>query len=287
MPVSNATATAISNTELQLAWQDNADDEEYFEIWMGSDPQNTTIRLGTVRKDQTSEPINALVPDTRYCFEIRAVNSAGYQPVSLLTKPCARTLPDRIDFGQVQIANVPGVDNTLCAGIVPDVRLHAFFDRDGDGLINALPSGGLNKPGPAGMVPDVNHTPAWRIFSTNRYAPGANMVLIGDMFPCGGHDPQFVALHMFWDGGENVTPVLFMAGNYRERTGPSNELFGTVMTQEELSARLRFDRESGSVVGQINRPVEFFVEIPNTGVSFHSAAQVAIDFTSGVKVQHE
>ena len=67
------TATAISSSEIRVAWADNSNNEDGFRV---SEMEGT----GTVAADTTSFVVNGLLPATRKCFAVESFNLAGSSP---------------------------------------------------------------------------------------------------------------------------------------------------------------------------------------------------------------
>jgi len=88
---SNLTARAKSSSQIDLRWQDNADNEDGFKIerkaWFGGE-WGEIKRVGS---KTTTYSDAGLRPDTVYYYRVRAYNSAGYSSysneVSCLTPP--------------------------------------------------------------------------------------------------------------------------------------------------------------------------------------------------------
>ncbi|MFC7000019.1 fibronectin type III domain-containing protein [Rufibacter roseus] len=94
---SNLTATAISNTEINLAWTDNSTNETGFEIERSSDGENFTS-LHTTTAGVVTYPDQPLTATTRYYYRVRALGNAansGYSNIADATtlepKPLAPT----------------------------------------------------------------------------------------------------------------------------------------------------------------------------------------------------
>jgi cysteine-rich repeat protein len=74
---SDLTATAVSSNQIDLTWQDNADNEEGFYIWR----YNSSIgwrQIDIVSSDTTGYSNTGLSPSTTYIYAIYAYNSAGF-----------------------------------------------------------------------------------------------------------------------------------------------------------------------------------------------------------------
>jgi cysteine-rich repeat protein len=74
---SDLTATAVSSNQIDLTWQDNADNEEGFYIWRN----NSSIgwrQIDIVSSDTTGYSNTGLSPSTTYIYAIYAYNSAGF-----------------------------------------------------------------------------------------------------------------------------------------------------------------------------------------------------------------
>lgn len=75
---SGLSATAVSETEIQLRWSDNSNNEDGFRIYEKKGScSGDFVALGTVSKGTTSELIVGLAPGTTACYKITAFNQAG------------------------------------------------------------------------------------------------------------------------------------------------------------------------------------------------------------------
>lgn len=74
---SNLTATAVSCSQINLFWTDNANNETRFDIERGTDGINFTL-IATVGADVTTYSNSNLNASTSYYYRVRAYNSAGY-----------------------------------------------------------------------------------------------------------------------------------------------------------------------------------------------------------------
>jgi hypothetical protein len=80
---SNLTATAVSSTQINLAWTDNAVNETGFTIQRATNPNfngATTITLNGA--NQTAYNNTGRAPNTTYFYRVRAFNPLGVSPWS-------------------------------------------------------------------------------------------------------------------------------------------------------------------------------------------------------------
>jgi len=78
---SNLTATAASQTQVNLTWQDNATNETGFKIERSTDGTNFT-QIATVGANATTYSDSGLSSGTAYYYRVRATNAAGDSPYS-------------------------------------------------------------------------------------------------------------------------------------------------------------------------------------------------------------
>ena len=87
----NLSATAFSYSQINLAWEDNADNEASFEIersTTGSGGPFTALAAVPANTETYSD--NGLTPESEYCYRVRAVNAIGesaYTDVACATTP--------------------------------------------------------------------------------------------------------------------------------------------------------------------------------------------------------
>ncbi|NQU77734.1 fibronectin type III domain-containing protein [Candidatus Falkowbacteria bacterium] len=68
---SNFDATTVSNSEIDLTWQDNSDNEDGFKIERGLDGQSFS-QIDTVSANVTSYEDTGLSDETTYYYRVRA-----------------------------------------------------------------------------------------------------------------------------------------------------------------------------------------------------------------------
>jgi hypothetical protein len=79
---SGLTATAVSSSQINLAWTDNSNDETEFVIAQSTTAGGPYTDIATVGANTTSYSRTGLSPSTTYYFVVRAVNAAGNSPNS-------------------------------------------------------------------------------------------------------------------------------------------------------------------------------------------------------------
>jgi fibronectin type 3 domain-containing protein len=107
---SNATAIIISNTEIDLAWQDNSTNEMGFAIFRKIGSGGTFNYVATLLANSISYQDKGVVltSGTEYDYQIQAFNIAGYSSAavaSVITTPAAPTLSSATPYdSQVTLA---------------------------------------------------------------------------------------------------------------------------------------------------------------------------------------
>ncbi len=88
---SNLTASAVSVSQIDLAWADNADNEDGFKIERCTGTGCTDFaQITTVLSNITSHSDTGLTTGTTYCYRVRAFNSGGDSDYSNVA--CATTM---------------------------------------------------------------------------------------------------------------------------------------------------------------------------------------------------
>lgn len=104
-----ALAAAPAWAQPELSWMDNSTNEENFEVERLESGAGSWMLLATLSADSTSHTDTSAVPNTDYCYRVRATNAAG---ASTYSNP-ACTSPD---FGACGIADVVTVEMDILAG---------------------------------------------------------------------------------------------------------------------------------------------------------------------------
>lgn len=113
---SNVTATTVSASEIDVVWDDNSNNEEYFEIWRGIWPSTGGFLgwslLTIINENSVSFNDSGLLPETQYGYKIRSVNFDGGNIAGGSNASKATTLADLI------APSAP--DNLIATGIGAD-----------------------------------------------------------------------------------------------------------------------------------------------------------------------
>ena len=92
----NLSATAVSSSQINLAWTDNASNESGFRIERSADGATFT-EIGVVGSNVTTYASTSLSAATQYWYRVRAYNATGQSayagPASATTQPAAPTAP--------------------------------------------------------------------------------------------------------------------------------------------------------------------------------------------------
>jgi type 1 fimbria pilin len=106
----NLSAVAVSSTEIRLSWDDNADNEEGFEIERRSENETDFSPLDAVGADIVQYTDTGLSADTTYFYRVNAVNSrgsSGYSNiVSATTEPLVPSAPDNLVATPVSLSEI-------------------------------------------------------------------------------------------------------------------------------------------------------------------------------------
>lgn len=288
-PASHLSVVATAWNELRLTWRDNSNNETDFEICEGPTPQGTSNCLGAVPANQITEPITGALPDTQYCYEVRARNAHGYEPVPDEAKACATTPSVPKDIGVLTTSPVPGFHSAFCQYTGPIV-LDAWRDRNQNGVVEYVGTPALNAPAPAWLNVDIGNVPPWQIEVANRYTDSSNMLVAGNVNTCGVGRPQFFAIHLEQSGGA-VVPRFALGGDLVANTGIVAEEIGWVQIGDELhTPSLSFDSGTGRVKGTVGGVVYFQIsanDVNGNTYTLDAATAFELSFPNGVLVEDE
>ena len=84
------TATALSTTSIRVGWADNSNNEDNFAIERKTGTSGTYSQIATTAMNVTSYVDTSVNRGVTYCYQIRAVNSAG---ASGYTNEACKTVP--------------------------------------------------------------------------------------------------------------------------------------------------------------------------------------------------
>jgi titin len=120
---SSLSATTMSNTQINLAWTDNADNETGFKIERKTGAAGTYAEIGTVGANVTNYSDNSLSPITEYYYRVRASNTGGHSAYSNETN--TTTLP-----------NAPKAPGSLTATTVSQTQINLAWADSSDNEVS-------------------------------------------------------------------------------------------------------------------------------------------------------
>jgi hypothetical protein len=99
----NLSATAVSTTQIDLAWVDNSPDESEFRIERSPDGSTGWTEVGTLEANQTSYSDTGLICETTYYYRVRAYRAddgqySGYSNVAYATTETCPTAVSLTSF---------------------------------------------------------------------------------------------------------------------------------------------------------------------------------------------
>ena len=105
---SGLSANAVSNTQINLSWTDNATDEDSYRIEQSSDGVNFSI-IAVLGADSTSYSDAGLSASTSYFYQVNASNAAGssgYTNVASATTNAGGGDPTSVEVGSITVSTI-------------------------------------------------------------------------------------------------------------------------------------------------------------------------------------
>jgi fibronectin type 3 domain-containing protein len=93
VPPSNARTTLVTTNEIDLAWDDNSDNEDGFHILRGTGTDGTFTLIATLPANTTTYQDQGLALGTQYEYQIQAFNLAGYDDFTGIVVSTSGTVP--------------------------------------------------------------------------------------------------------------------------------------------------------------------------------------------------
>jgi hypothetical protein len=201
---SDLTATAVSPTRIDLAWNDNSGDEQGFRIERSLDAF-TFGEIATVGSNVTTFSDTTVSPDTLYFYRVFSFNNFGNSeasniafaqtpPSPIPVNPVIIVDPTSIDFGSVRVSQSDNRTITVTNGGAANLIISSISDPGGPFTI-------VNKP----AVP-LTILSTESITLTVRFAP----VVAGQAnasFAIGSNDPVNPSVTVNLSGIGTGTPV--------------------------------------------------------------------------------
>jgi len=170
----NLVATAVSETEIDLEWDDNSDNELGFKIEVDEGNTGTFVYLDTVGANVTSYPDSGLTTGVEYCYRVYAYNGdgdSGYSNVSCDTpvgQPPAA--PSNLD---AVAASASEIDLTWTDNSSNEDAFVIEVDEGNTGSFVYLDTVGADVTSypDAGLTEGVEY--CYRVYATNTYGDSA------------------------------------------------------------------------------------------------------------------
>ena len=97
-PPTNLAATPVSGVQINLSWQDNANNEAGYDIEESADGGNTWMHVTDASANSTAYAVGGLHSGTPYSFRVRAFNILGNSAYSNTASATTTTLAPALDF---------------------------------------------------------------------------------------------------------------------------------------------------------------------------------------------
>ncbi|HZM88225.1 MAG TPA: choice-of-anchor D domain-containing protein [Blastocatellia bacterium] len=231
-PPTNLTATAISPTQIDLAWQDNSGDEQGFRIERSLDAL-VFAEVATVTTNVTTFSDTTVSPDTLYFYRVFAFNNFGNSepsniafaqtpPSPIPVTPVIVVEPTSIDFGSVRITQSDTRTVTITNGGAADLVISSIADP-------IAPFSIVNKPALPLTIPSTQSVTLTVRFSPTVIGPASGSFTIGSNDPLrpivsitltgngtGAPVPNLVTSLGLVDFGTSTTAIMFELSNTGE-----------------------------------------------------------------------
>jgi hypothetical protein len=229
---SDLTATAVSPTQIDLAWQDNSGDEQGFRIERSLDAF-TFGEIATVATNVTSFSDTTVSPDTLYFYRVLAFNNFGNSepsniafaqtpPSPIPVNPVIVVDPTSIDFGSVRITQSDTRTITITNGGAANLIISSIGDPGGQFSIVNKPALPLTIASTESATLSVRFAPvfvgpanaSFAIGSNDPINPVVNVSLTG--IGVGAPVPNLETSPGLVDFGTSTAPILFEMTNTGE-----------------------------------------------------------------------
>ena len=237
---SDLTATAVSPTQINLAWQDNSGDEQGFRIERSLDAF-TFGEIATVATNVTTFSDTTVSPDTLYFYRVLAFNNFGNSepsniafaqtpPSPIPVNPVIVVAPTSIDFGSVRVTQSDTRTITITNAGAANLIITSISDPGGQFTIVNKPALPLTIPTTQTVTLSVSFAPVITGAANASFAIGSNdpinpsvtvnLTGIGTGVPV----PNLVTSLGIVDFGTSTTPIMFELMN----TGEADLLITTI-----------------------------------------------------------
>jgi len=222
---SDLTATAVSPTQIDLAWHDNSGDEQGFRIERSLDGFNFG-EIATVGSNVTTFSDTTVSPDTLYFYRVFAFNNFGNSepsniafaltpPSPIPVNPVIIVDPTSIDFGSVRLTQSDTRTITITNGGTANLIISSISDPGGQFTIVNKPALPLTIPSTQSITLNVRFAPiftgpanaSFAIGSNDPLNPSVTVSLTG--IGVGAPVPNLVTNLVSVDFGTGTTPIMF------------------------------------------------------------------------------
>ena len=238
---SDLTATAVSPTQIDLAWNDNSGDEQGFRIERSLDAF-TFGEIATVGSNVTTFSDTTASPDTLYFYRVFAFNNFGNSeasnvafaqtpPSPIPVNPVIIVDPTSIDFGSVRVTQSDDRTITVTNGGAANLIVSSISDPGGPFTIVNKPTLPLTIPSTESITLTVRFTPvvtgqanaSFAIGSNDPVNPSVTVNLSG--IGTGTPVPNLVTSLGLVDFGTSTTAIMFDLMN----TGEADLLIASIL----------------------------------------------------------
>jgi len=232
VPPSDLTATAVSATQIDLAWHDNSGDEQGFRIERSLDGFAFT-EIATVNTNVTTFSDTTVSPDTLYFYRVLAFNGFGNSepsniafaqtpPNPIPPNPTIVVDPTSIAFGSVRVTQSDTKPVTVTNAGLANLIISSISDPGSPFSIVDKPTLPLTIASTTSITLNVRFAPtftgpangSFAISSNDPLMPSVTVSLTGN--GTAAQVPNLVTNPLFVDFGTSTTPIMLELTNTGE-----------------------------------------------------------------------
>jgi photosystem II stability/assembly factor-like uncharacterized protein len=282
-PPSNLTATAVSSTQINLNWQDNSTNEQYFTLQRSPNGTSGWSQVSTPTSNATSFQNTGLNPNEEYHYRICAsgwYGNSSYSNVVMVRTLLPTPTPLTPAFNAVNVSLTPEFSWTAVSGVVVYHLQVSANENFASFLYNdSVILGATSRTLPAGILQNSTQY-FWRVRAKNLAVPSlySGTMRFTTSAPSAPTAPNLVSPANN-SIGSSLTPLM----NWDSTVNASS--FRVQISSDSLFATSNFDTTLGVTqvtvpAGKLTNNVKYFWRVMSSGPGGNSAWSTVWKFTT-------